>query len=186
MVRLTHGVSRRRSVFLLACLFMLALPLWIATTPPAFAQTSSGGPLSRHSHPVAFTSVQAQVLCHGKGCNHLDPYAMGCGASMYPVADAAIKGIGLVELEYSPVCQTNWTQVSGYAVEYLTGCVVRKAGPDGPSDFDCYLSTHYSWINTNMLWSPHNLDDASGCLVQICRGGPGGSMSGYYAETGYY
>ena len=105
---------------------------------------------------------------------------------MYPVANAPIKGIGLVELEYSTTCQTNWDQVYGTKMEYLSGCVVREAGSDGPADYQCYSSTHYSWINTNMIWSPHNLDDAGGCFVELCRGGSNGPISGYSTETGYY
>lgn len=153
---------------------------------------ASGGPkTARHLKPLAShisgqSSLIRTATCSGNGCNGLDPYSTGCAASMYTVAVASVGNIGRVELEYSAICQTNWGQIYGNGVEYLAGCVVRKAGSDGPVASKCYSSTRYSWINTNMLWSPHNLDDASGCLVEICRGGPMGQISGYYTETGYY
>jgi hypothetical protein len=178
---------QKKNLFFLL-LFLFALPVWLFSAPSAFAQTTSGGPapLLRSHLPTSSRANVSTALCSGKGCNHQDPYAMKCADSMYPVADAPLKGIGLVELEYSTVCQTNWDQVYGTHVEYLAGCVVREAGSDGPFDDACYSSTRFSWINTNMLWSPHNLDDATGCFVELCRGGPTGQISGYYTETGSY
>jgi Protein of unknown function (DUF2690) len=186
MVHIKKFVDRRKSVFFALLLLFLTLSVWMMEAPSAFAQTTSGGPATLHHSQLHPTSFQTAVLCSGKGCNHQDPYTMRCADSMSPVADAPLKGIGLVELEYSTVCQTNWDQVYGTHVEYLAGCVVRKAGSDGPFDDACYSSTRFSWINTNMLWSPHNLDDATGCFVELCRGGPNGQISGYYTETGSY
>ncbi len=152
----------------------------------ASAHTTSGGPATlQHSHTQK-ALLHPAILCSGTGCNHQDPYATGCAASMYTVAVAYVDGIGRAELEYSSACQTNWDQIYGNRAEYLAGCVVRQAGPDGPSDAACYTSTQYSWINTNMLWSPRNFDTAGGCFVEPCRGGPLGQISGYYAQTGFY
>jgi Protein of unknown function (DUF2690) len=181
--------QKKKWFFLLLFLF-LAVPLWAFEAPAASAHPVSGGPVAlQHSH-LQKTLLHANVLCSGNGCNHLDPYATGCAASMYTVTTAYVDAgaiTGRVELEYSSVCQTNWDQIySGNGVEFLAGCVVRNAGPDGPSDEACYSSTQYSWVNTNMLWSPHNVDAASGCFVELCRGGPMGQISGYYVETGSY
>jgi hypothetical protein len=188
MVRSKKFVIHKKFAFCAALFFSLTLSVWMIEAPKAFAQTTSGGPATvlRSHFPTSSRANVSNVLCSGKGCNHQDPYSMKCANSMYPVADAPLKGIGLVELEYSTVCQTNWDQVYGTHVEYLAGCVVRKAGSDGPFDDACYSSTRFSWINTDMLWSPHNLDDATGCFVELCRGGPNGQISGYYTETGSY
>jgi Protein of unknown function (DUF2690) len=170
-------------------IFLSLVVIFLFSSVPALA--SSGPQTARHLKPLASHILGTSPLvraatCSGNGCNGLDPYSTGCAASMYTIVVASVGSIGHVELEYSTICQTNWDQIYGNGVEYLAGCVVRKAGPDGPVASKCYSSTQYSWINTNMLWSPHNLDDASGCLMEICRGGPSGQISGYYAETGYY
>jgi hypothetical protein len=180
MVRSKKFVIHKKFAFCAALFLFLTLSVWTMEAPNAFAQTTRGGPATLHHSQLHPTSFQTEVLCSGKGCNHQDP------DSMSPVADALDRGIGLVELEYSTVCQTNWDQVYGNSVEYLAGCVVREVGADGPSDSQCYSSTRSSWINTNMLWSPHNLDDATGCFVELCRGGPNGQISGYSTETGSY
>lgn len=183
-------VHRRKLAFSMLLLLSLAISAWMFDAPSASAHATSGGPAAlQHTHAKQ-TSLHTYVLCSGNECNHQDPYAMGCAASMYPVAIASLDGgsvTGQVVLEYSSVCQTNWEQIySDNGAEYLAGCVMRKAGPDGPTDADCYSSTRFSWINTNMLWSPHNLDDAAGCFVEVCRGGSVGLISGYFIETGYY
>ncbi len=187
MLRIQRRWMKKRAW--LAGTFLSLMVIFLFSSVPALA---SGCPkTSRHLKPLA-TRISGQpsliraATCSGNGCNGLDPYSTGCAASLYTVAVASVGNIGSVELEYSATCQTNWEQIYGNGVEYLAGCVVRKAGPDGPVASACYSSTRYSWINTNMLWSPHNLDDASGCLVEICRGGPMGQISGYYAETGSY
>lgn len=184
-------VHQKKKIFFLLSFLFLALPFWLFVAPSASAHVTSGGPSAALQHMQAQKAlVRSAALCSGSGCNHRDPYSTGCAASMFTVATAYVNAgsvTGRVELEYSRVCQTNWDQMySGNGVEYLAGCVARKAGPDGPADGDCYSSTQYSWINTNMLWSPHNVDDASACFVEVCRGGPMGQISGYYAETGYY
>ena len=172
--------------FLLVGISVLALRV-----PDASAHTASGGSnLVRHPHVHTYLLYIA-VSCSGKGCNHLDPYRTGCAASGYTVATAALDihlgKSGWVHLMYSSTCQTNWDEVvSGNGVEYLSGCVARAAGPDGPQDAACSTSTAHSWINTDMVWSPHNRANAGGCFVEICRGGPSGPISGYYTQTGYY
>src|SRR5450432_1136871 len=157
-------VHRRKLTFSVLLLLSLAISAWMCYAPSASAHAMSGGPATLQHTYIGHTSLHTYVLCPGNGCNHQDPYAMGCAASMYPVAIAPLDGgsvTGQVVLEYSSVCQTNWNQIySDNGAEYLAGCVIRKAGPDGPTDADCYSSTRFSWINTNMLWSPHNLDDA--------------------------
>lgn len=185
--RLVH--QKRKWFFLLFFVFF-AVPLWAFEAPAVLAHTTSGGPSAIQRAHVQKTLLHAAVLCSGTGCNHRDPYSTGCAASMYTVATAYLNAgaiTGRVELEYSSVCQTNWDQMySGNGVEFLAGCVARKAGPDGPADGDCYSSTQHSWIDTDMLWSPHNVDDAGACFVELCRGGPMGQISGYDAETGFY
>jgi hypothetical protein len=183
-------VHQKKKWFFLLLFFFLAIPLWLFEAPATSAHPSSGGPfVIQHAH-VQKMLLHTAVLCSGKGCDHRDPYATGCAASMYTVATAYLNAglvTGRVELEYSSVCQTNWDQIySGNGVEFLAGCVVRNAGPDGPEAYDCYSSTHFSWIDTNMLWSPHNVDTAGGCFVELCRGGPMGQISGYSAQTGFY
>lgn len=181
--------QKKKTFFLLLFLFV-GFPIWLIEAPAASAHTASGGPVAVQHFHIQRTLFHSAVLCSGNGCTHQDPYATGCATSMYTVTTSYLDGgsvTGQVELEYSSVCQTNWDQIySGNGVEYLAGCVVRKSGPDGPSDGECYSSTHFSWINTNMVWSLHNVDDASACFVDLCRGGPLGTISGYYTETGYY
>ena len=181
--------QKKKTFFLLLFLF-IGFPVWLIEAPVASAHVTSGGPIAvQHSH-VQKTLLHSAVLCSGNGCNHQDPYATGCASSMYTVTTAYLNAgaiTGRVELEYSSICQTNWDQIySGNGGEFLAGCVTRKAGPDGPADSRCYSSTRYSWIDTDMLWSPHNVDSANGCFVEICRGGPLGQISGYSAETSYY
>jgi hypothetical protein len=181
--------QKKKTFFLLLFLF-IGFPVWLIEAPVASAHMTSGGPVAvQHAHAQK-ALLHSAVLCSGTGCNHQDPYATGCATSMYTVATAYLNAgriTGRVELEYSSVCQTNWEQMySGNGVEYLAGCVVRNAGSDGPIADDCYQSTRYSWIDTNMLWSPHNVDAASGCFVEECRGGSQGLFSGYYTETGFY
>ncbi len=181
--------QKKKFFFLLLFLF-LALPFWFFVAPAASAHATSGGPVLLQHIYAQKALVHAAVLCSGTGCNHRDPYATGCAASMYTVATAYLNArpiTGRVELEYSSVCQTNWDQIySGNGREYLAGCVVRAAGPDGPSDAACFSSTQYAWIDTDMLWSPRNVDSADGCFVEECRGGPMGQISGYLAQTGSY
>lgn len=183
-------LHQKKKIFFLLLFLFMALPFWLFVIPVASAHTTSGGPVPLQRMHAQKALMHAAVLCSGTGCNHRDPYATGCAASMYTVATAYLYGgtkTGRVELEYSSVCQTNWEQIySGNGVEYLAGCVARAAGPDGPSDYACYTSTQHAWIDTDMLWSPRNVDGADGCFVEECRGGPMGQISGYLTQTGFY
>src|SRR5450755_4416702 len=84
--------------------FAFVLSLLLLFPQQAFA---SGGTGAKHkplmTHQVASVAF---VRCSGNGCNGNDPYAMGCGSSFYVVAGVEAKNLR-VELEYSPVCQTN-------------------------------------------------------------------------------
>ncbi len=138
------------------CIMKLSLTLLISLVSsfPAFPAFEGSAQATSHSPFIS---------CAGNGCNHLDPYATGCASADDPVASAQYGGVTVV-LMYSTVCGTNWTQVyanTGKSGE-LSGCISRKAGPDGGATTDCYESTSYSWINTNQLYSPHNLAEACG------------------------
>jgi len=47
--------------------------------------------------------------CTGDGCNGVDPYTAQCASGSYDVLTGYFVG-GLLELRWSPTCQTNWTR----------------------------------------------------------------------------
>ena len=98
--------AKKCAAIVLPLVFVLSLLLLFPQQ--AFA---SGGTGAKHkplmTHHIASVAF---VRCSGNGCNGDDPYATGCGSSFYVVAEVEVKNLG-VELEYSPLCQTNWTQV---------------------------------------------------------------------------
>src|SRR5450432_1541483 len=137
-------LHQKKKLFFLLLFLFLAVPLWLFEAPAASAHPASGGPVALQRSHLQKTLLHGNVLCSGSGCNHLDPYTTRCAASMYTVTTAYLKTgslTGRVELEYSTVCQTNWDQIyRGNGVEFLSGCVIRNPGPDGPSDWGCSSS----------------------------------------------
>ena len=55
------------------------------------------------------------AACSGAGCYDKDPNTEGCSASAYTANSASGSGSGvsiLVELRYSPSCNSNWTRIT--------------------------------------------------------------------------
>lgn len=150
----------------LAGTFLLLAVIFLFSSVPVLA--SSSPKTARHLTPLAshvsgqYTLTRAAV-CFGNACNGLDPYTSGCSASFYEVAGVTAENLR-VELEYSSLCGTNWTQV--YRLDhrpgYVSGCVIREAGSDGGTLGLCYFSHSFWWINTDMVYAPHNLAQACG------------------------
>ena len=128
-------------------------------TTPRFRKLLAQSPLPALS-PLTPT-------CSGNGCNYTDPYTSGCAANFWTVQGVwAPDGSTYLELEWSPLCGTNWTQLYNAnpwgAVTWLYAAVNRAAGPDGPAIWTRYYSANYSWINSDQLWAPDNLAEACG------------------------
>jgi len=58
---------------------------------------------------AAVASTASAASCSGNGCNGTDPIATGCSSGATTVLNGHYAG-GLLELRWSPTCQTNWTR----------------------------------------------------------------------------
>ena len=95
------------------------------------------------------------VTCSGAGCNGTDPQTSGCGASGRTIATNNIYAygteyavVGLLELRWSDVCQTNWSRITRYTFNppypYARPFLSTPSG-----------GTYYSWpgSTTAQKWS---------------------------------
>lgn len=168
---------------------------------------------SSESSPACPTSPAAsapQPLCgpatnkcvsnpSSKNCDNTDPSSTGCAtndSNTYTVASKQIFGtvhgyggtftnayLGLVELRYSKICQTNWSRVTAqpldccYNPTAYAARVYREAGHGLAAKYSdkayCYADycsggTHINaTLYSNQLYAPHNRANAYGEMSGI-------------------
>ncbi len=113
----------------------------------------------------------ATVSCSAEACTGLDPYATGCADPFWTAQAQDISNGQLrVELEYSPLCQSFWTQaywLDGIG-RPLGANVVQRVG--AKETVLSYWSDGGSWwIDTDQVWAA---SDASvfACAYAAQRG----------------
>jgi hypothetical protein len=118
---------------------------------------------------------EAEVTCAGEGCSGLDPYTTGCAASFYTLRSLDdSSGLLRVELEYSVLCGTKWTQA--YWLDQVSrplgANIIRRRGSDGGEEVFHYWSDGGGswWVNTDQIWSPDNPADACAYAAQVGTG----------------
>lgn len=138
---------------------LLLATIFFSPSVPAFA--SSRPQTATHPKPLTMQASAQRLLAvtySGNTCNWRDPYQTGCAQSGSPVASNS-SGALLVELEWSPICHTNWTQAYWFGSNQpsLVLTIQRLAGQDGGYLFDNYWGNGNSfWWNTNQFYAPHN------------------------------
>lgn len=138
------------------------------------AHAASVPAMQPQAHAVALAPMHAlapAVSCSGNGCNNTDPYATGCGNSRRLVTSTVDTNHfgeqANVDLEFSTVCQTNWTEVhpiTGSGNQCLDGVINRASGPDGGALTFSFDSCSFTFINTNQVFAPHNAAQACGII----------------------
>ncbi|WBB77252.1 DUF2690 domain-containing protein [Micromonospora sp. WMMD882] len=127
----------RRSFSTVVATALFAITAFLLPVNPAVAATIGDA-------PVGAPAVQAG--CYGDWCSGQDPEAMGCSAGAYTVA-SAWAGSYLVELRWSPSCQTNWARIGGSWTGPLW--VVQSTGYK-----HSYSGSNGSYRWTAMIYSP--------------------------------
>jgi hypothetical protein len=105
-----------RSVWLLARSLATAVAITVVTTPVA-ASADSGRAMGPAKAAPAAGPIVPLATCSGAGCDNRDPDATGCSAGSRNASgpDAVVNTPwGIVELRFSPTCQTNWVRVRNY------------------------------------------------------------------------
>jgi hypothetical protein len=117
---------------------------------------------------AAGSSPAQAVTCSGSGCTGKDPMATGCAADAKTVTsyvnDDFVPTL-VMELRWSPTCQTNWGRVNRVGLTSLKAVKRRiyKSGSIATVGTGSYFDTGtvYSW--TRMIYSP----DAPNICVRI-------------------
>lgn len=99
------------------------------------------------------------VSCYGDYCSGKDPQASGCSAGAFTTQSWG-NNIFMLEVRWSPNCQTNWTRITMYDTG-LIGCTpagtlkaVQETGYTQSASIDapCSTPTFTRW--TPMIYSP--------------------------------
>lgn len=173
-----------KKLLLLTSAALLALMMFsgLLMTPG----TAHAASVHMQTHATALApmhQLMPAVSCSGNGCNNTDPYATGCGNSRKFVASATVtdpvSGISAqVDLEFSTVCGTNWTEVhptnAGGTDQCLDGVINRASGPDGGALTFSFESCAFTFINTNQVFAPDNKAQACGFVNPVARNSPEG------------
>lgn len=148
---------------LLMSLAFFAVVVCFLLLPQTTAQASSGP--KTLSLSAVHVQTAASTTCVGSRCMGTDPYTTRCAASGSVVTFAESYPLR-IELLYSPVCQTNWTQaywLDGAARTGWGASIQRFSGPDGRELYELYWTPNAQWwINTNQYYAPQN--KAQSCL----------------------
>lgn len=132
--------------------------------------------------------ANASVGCSGSSCTGKDPIATGCASGAYTVAYVQVyyqyvwqtwtghwNYAGLLELRWSPACQTNWARFTAQdSPNFLLQAVQPSTGTTKSWTIQPWTST---W--TDMIYSPDRCVYAG---VNIY----GTLINGRYVRTGCY
>ena len=127
-------------------------------------------------------NINAKIGCSGFGCDGKDPKQMGCAADVRRVALSYIYDrdfgykIGIVELQWSPTCGTNWAKITRYdgKKDGIAWEVIRK----NPYKKIENTITGYTQIYSNMLYARGIPARACGDIqIQKSTGRPGYYLS---------
>jgi len=133
--------SRRRIGGLLAALAVLVTPLTAAT--------------------VMTAAPASAATCSGHGCDNTDPYQTGCANGAYPVIKGTAPDYGvLLELWWSPTCQTNWAEVDSDGFPTYLWTKLQNG-----TQTVHYHFTFNGWAWSNQLYAPTTNADA--CIQQV-------------------
>jgi hypothetical protein len=137
---------------------------------------------------ILSAATPALAVCSGTDCNGKDPQATGCSSGAYNVSSQTYNGPNgssyLVELRWSPTCQTNWVRLtnksSGY--RYMKAYMLQSGVPGE-------LYPTYKSGGTNFYyWTPMKFAPTGKIYISGCGGGSPYPNSGWDAGncSGYY
>jgi Protein of unknown function (DUF2690) len=73
--------------------------------------------------PRAAAALPGGVTCYGDYCSGQDPVATGCYRDAITLAAVQVDtGAGMLELRWSPTCQTNWARWDQYPTGWCMNC----------------------------------------------------------------
>lgn len=121
----------------------IAAPGFAAAARPAAAVTPSC------AINAATGKCYVPIACTGDGCWGLDPVAAGCDSDAETVGSVT-SYMGLLELRYSPACQSNWAKLSNHNPSVGVQFGVENA--ENPAQTEVWAMTgsdagSYGWTN---------------------------------------
>ncbi|PPG02660.1 hypothetical protein C5E06_09410 [Pseudoclavibacter sp. RFBI5] len=142
---------------LLASLTLVASPAAARPTPRAVSQTAPG--------------------CEGDACSGLDPIEAGCSGDAYTVTSLETElGGGIIEVRWSPSCETNWARWTKYPTGLCMNCspMAIRAVQDGGYSQSLELTTA-KLSNGDSAWTPmiYSPVKAVKAEAKMWCGGPG-------------
>jgi uncharacterized protein DUF2690 len=165
----------------------------------ALVKPDKNAPLPVSPAPEKGNSISPKLIPGGGGCSGDcltggKPEDYGCDQDAYTVASRNIYNghgfnIGVVELRWSPACQTNWSRTTSYigsgsGVELIAkvtrGDGVSECDPAGPTSNNIYgcvsvTNTVSTW--SAMVYAPSQCASALGYVHQLLGYGNNGEGS---------